>query len=66
MKTRNKKFNFKWKLVENYTAAFLGLIFLWIFVSGMINNDINQIMIAIIILVIAPFLVTFLDKKSSN
>lgn len=62
---RNKKFSFKWKLVENYAAAFVGLLFLWIFVSGLINNDTNQIMIAIIILIIAPFLVTFLDKKSS-
>lgn len=65
MKARSK-FNFKWKLVENYTAAFLGLIFLWIFVNGLINNDFTQLGIALLIIFVAPFLVTFLDKKSSS
>jgi hypothetical protein len=63
-KSGRKIFNFKWKLVENYAAAFAGLIFIWLFVDGVVNNNVTNLTVAIIILAIAPFLVTFLDKKS--
>jgi len=62
---KNKNFSFKWKIIENYIAAGTGLIFLWLFVEGMINEDMVKIYASLIILLVAPFLVTFVDKKSS-
>ena len=66
MKANGKKFSFKWKLVENYAAAAVGGIFLWFFVDGIVNTDSTSLAIAILILAVAPFLITFLDKKSSE
>lgn len=62
----NRNFNFKWKLIENYVAVVVGGIFLWLFVNGMIKSDDTSIVASIIILAIAPFLITFVDKKSSG
>jgi hypothetical protein len=61
-----KKFNFGWKLTENYSAAAVGVLFIWLFVTGIIDGDVQKIFGSIAILAVAPFLVTFLDKKSSE
>ncbi len=63
---RNKSFNFRWKLVENYTAAAIGGIFLWFFIQGTVNLDNTSLMIAILMLAVAPFLITYIDRKSSQ
>jgi hypothetical protein len=59
-------FDFKWKLVENYAAATVGALFIWLLVEGIVKGDSVKLAIAIMIVAIAPFLVTFLDKKSSR
>lgn len=61
---RKNGFNFKWKVVENYAAAAVGLIFLWLFVNGIVNSDQFSFLISILIIAIAPFLIAYLDKKS--
>ncbi len=61
-----KNFDFKWKLVENYSMAAIGGVFLWFFVNGIIGSDNVSIGIAIAILLVAPFLITYVDKKSSG
>lgn len=61
-----KNFNFKWKLVENYAAAIVGALFIWLFVEGITEGQNLKLAIAILILAVAPFLVTFLDKRSSS
>ena len=63
---RNKKFNFKWKLVENYAAAVVGGVFLWFFIDGVVNMENTSFAIALLMLAIAPFLITYLDRKSSQ
>lgn len=63
---RQGAFDFKWKLVENYAAATVGALFIWLFVEGIVKGDNIKIAVAIGIVAIAPFLVTFLDKKSSS
>jgi hypothetical protein len=59
-------FNFRWKLAENYAAATVGALFIWLLVEGIVKGDSVKLAIAIMIIGIAPFLVTFLDKKSSR
>jgi len=59
-------FDFKWKLAENYAAAIVGALFIWLFVEGIVKADNIKLVVAISIVAIAPFLVTFLDKKSSR
>jgi hypothetical protein len=61
-----KNFDFRWKLVENYGAAAFCLIFLWMFVKGMVENDQTILVSSLLLLCIGPFLITFLDKKSSG
>lgn len=61
-----KGFNFRWKLAENYAAATVGAIFIWLFVEGIVNGDNIKLAVAILIVAIAPFLVTYLDKRSSQ
>ena len=61
----NKTFDFRWKLVENYSAAIVGAVFIWLLVEGLLHNDSLKLTIATAIIVIAPFLVTFLDRKSA-
>lgn len=63
---RQGGFDFKWKLVENYAAAAVGALFIWLFVEGIVKGDNVKLATAIMIVAIAPFLVTFLDKKSSS
>ena len=65
-KSNKQNFSFKWKIVENYVAAGAGLVFLWLFVQGMIENDTTKLYASLVILLIAPFLVTYVDKKSSG
>lgn len=60
------KFNFKWKVLENYAAAIVGVIFLWLFVDGIVNSNQMNLIVSLIIIAVAPFLVTYLDKKSSG
>lgn len=60
-----KGFDFKWKLVENYCAAIVGAVFIWLLVEGVTRNDSAKLAIAIAIIAVAPFLVTFIDKKSA-
>lgn len=59
-------FDFKWKLAENYAAAAVGALFIWLVVEGIVKGDSIKLAIALSIVAIAPFLVTFLDKKSSS
>lgn len=59
-------FDFKWKLVENYTAAIVGALFIWLLVEGIVRSDNIKLTIAVMIIAVAPFLVTFLDKRSSR
>ena len=59
-------FDFEWKLAENYAAAVVGALLIWLFVEGIVKADNVKLAIAILIVAIAPFLVTFLDKKSSR
>lgn len=66
MSMRQGGFDFKWKLAENYGAAAVGALFIWLFVEGIVRGDSGKIAIAIVIVAVAPFLVTFLDKKSSS
>jgi hypothetical protein len=61
----HKAFDFRWKLVENYVAALVGALFIWLFVEGLVRNDTTKLGIALLTVAVAPFLVTFLDKKSS-
>lgn len=61
----NKTFDFKWKLVENYSAATVGAIFIWLMIEGITRNDMTKLASAIVIIAVAPFLVTFVDRKSS-
>ena len=58
-------FDFKWKLAENYAAAIVGALFIWLVVEGIVKADNLKLIIAVLIIAIAPFLVTFLDRKSS-
>jgi hypothetical protein len=60
-----KAFDFRWKLVENYAAALVGALFIWLFVEGLVKNDTTKLGVALLTVAVAPFLVTFLDKKSS-
>lgn len=59
-------FSFKWKLVENYVAAAFGGVFLWLFVTGIVDSNPLNFWASIVLLAVAPFLVTFIDKKSSG
>jgi hypothetical protein len=61
-----RAFDFKWKLVENYAAAIVGALFIWLFIEGIVKGQNFELAIAILILAVAPFLVTFLDKRSSS
>ena len=61
-----RAFDFKWKLVENYAAAITGAVFIWLLVDGLTKGDSAKLVIAIAIVAVAPFLVTFVDKKSST
>lgn len=63
---RKNKFSFRWKVVENYAAAISGIVFLWLFVTGIIESDISKILASFIIISIAPFLVAYVDKKSAG
>lgn len=60
-----KGFDFRWKLVENYSAAIVGAVFIWLLVEGITKNDSTKLAVAIAIIAVAPFLVTFIDKKSA-
>lgn len=60
-----RAFDFKWKLVENYAAAITGAVFIWLLVDGLTKGDSLKLAIAIAIVAVAPFLVTFVDRKSS-
>jgi len=66
MRKKKGGFNFKWKVAENYSAAIVGAIFLWFFIDGIVNGVSSSLTIAVIILILAPLLVTFVDKKSSK
>jgi hypothetical protein len=59
-------FSFKWKVVENYVAAAVGLAFLWLFVTGLMNSDYTRIFLSLAIIAVAPFLVAYVDKKSAR
>lgn len=61
-----KNFDFKWKLVENYSMAAIGGVFLWFFVNGIVNSSMTDLAVSIAILSVAPFLITYVDKKSSG
>lgn len=61
-----KNFVFKWKLVENYAAVGFGLVFLWLFVTGIVESNSSKFWASIFVILIAPFLITFIDKKSSG
>lgn len=58
----NKGFNFRWKLVENYAAATVGALFIWLFVERIVKGDNIKLAIALLIAAIEPFLVTYLDE----
>ena len=62
----SKNFSFKWKLVENYAGAAVGALFMWFFVNGIVNKDDTSMLAAIVILVVAPFLISFVDRKSTR
>lgn len=63
---RQGAFDFKWKLVENYAAAAVGALFIWLFVEAITQGDSAKLAASILIIAIAPFLVTFIDRKSSS
>ncbi len=59
-------FDFKWKLAENYATPIVGALFIWLLVDGIVKEDNFKFSIAIFIVAVAPFLITFLDRKSSS
>lgn len=60
------RFNFKWKLVENYGAAAFALVFLWFFFDAFVNKSAGSAVVVVIMAAVGPFLITFLDRKSSE
>jgi hypothetical protein len=64
MKGNEEKFNFKWKLVENYFNALMVITFTVLIVYGIINNDAYCLVAAAVGAVAGPFIATFIDKKS--
>lgn len=61
-----EKFNFKWKLIENYFNGFLVFSFTFLFAYGLVYRDKLVLMLSVIWGLIAPFIATFLDKKSQQ
>lgn len=62
----SRNFNFKWKVIENYVAAFSALAFLWFFVNGIVNKDGTYLIISLVMIAVAPLLIAFVDRKSSG
>lgn len=63
---KQSNFSFRWKVVENYAAAGAGLLFMWLFVSGIVNSDMGMVALSLVIIAVAPFLVAYVDKKSAR
>ena len=64
MKNKNEKFNFKWKLTENYFNAFIVLVFSLLIIYAFVYKSTIYLILAGIFGLLCPFIATFLDKKS--
>jgi uncharacterized membrane protein len=66
MKKRNEKFNFMWKLTENYFNAIIVLIFSLLIIYAFVYNSTTHLILAGIFGLVCPFIATFIDKKSNE
>jgi hypothetical protein len=63
---KERTFNFKWKLIENYFTALTLFFFTLFFTYGFVYGDLSVLVLAIVWGAISPFIATFLDKKSQE
>jgi len=62
--SEERKFNFKWKLIENYFNGFMVFSFTLLFTYAFVYKNDLYFAIAILWGLLCPFLATFIDKKS--
>jgi len=66
MKKRKEKFNFMWKLTENYFNAIIVLIFSLLIIYAFVYNSTIHLILAGIFGLVCPLIATFIDKKSNE
>ena len=60
-----KKHSFLWKLTENYLNAIMVLVLVILVMQGMFYEDNLSLFLAVLWVLIIPFLGTFIDLKSN-
>jgi hypothetical protein len=60
------KNRFLWKLTENYLNAIMVLVLSFLIVRSIVYNDSISLLLAIIWVIIIPFMGTFIDMKSNS
>ena len=66
MKKRKEKFNFMWKLTENYFNAAIVLIFSLLIIYAFVYESTIHLILAGIFGLVCPLIATFIDKKSNE
>lgn len=61
-----KKNSFLWKLTENYLNAIMVLVLVVLVMQSMIYGDENSLFLAVVWVMVIPFLGTFIDMKSNE
>ncbi len=61
-----KKTSFLWKLTENYLNAIMVLVLMVLVISSMIYEDSLYFYLAIVWVLVIPFIGTFIDMKSNS
>jgi len=66
VKKKRKKFNFMWKLTENYFNAAIVLIFSLLIIYAFVYESTIHLILAGIFGLVCPLIATFIDKKSNE
>jgi hypothetical protein len=57
---------FFWKLTENYLNAIMVLVLVALIMESVMSGDVKFVFLAIVWVVLVPFLGTFIDLKSNK
>ena len=66
MKNKIMTKGFFWKLTENYLNAIMVLVLITLILESFTSGDMKFVILAIIWVVLVPFLGTFIDLKSNK
>jgi hypothetical protein len=61
-----ERFNFRWKLIENYFNALMVIVFATLLILAFTTSEMIYVLLMVIGAVAGPFIATFIDKKSTE